>query len=161
MLFRSKKGLSEGAPKALVPVQTQTGTNSRHWSRFELLRPGMPMVPVRMGVLSHQPGLKVLAPLVSPGSNPHSNRDYSLLVFRALAARTGTNARHWSRFVSEPGLMALELLPKDSFSTSVTTGASLSTGTSPPTEEYSAKYEKHQRQTCGLNSGGLGVQPPT
>ena len=37
-----------------------------------------------------------------------------------LAGRTGTNARHWSRFVWEPGLMTFSGFPKDHFSTSVT-----------------------------------------
>ena len=43
-----------------------------------------------------------------------------LLAHGAVAGRTGTNARHWSRVVFQPGLMALRPLPKASFSTSVT-----------------------------------------
>jgi hypothetical protein len=43
----------------------------------------------------------------------------------------------------------------------VTTGASLSTGTSSPTERIFRLYKTHRCQTWGLNSGGLGVQPPS
>jgi hypothetical protein len=42
----------------------------------------------------------------------------------------------------------------------VTIGASLSTGTSPPTEEYSAFNETTKCQNWGLNSGGWGWHCP-
>ena len=83
---------------ALVPVR---GTN-----RDQILRdsfgPGS----------CHEPGR--MSP-IEPGPMLHG----------LLAAQTRTNARHWSRFVWEPGLMTFSGFPKASFSTSVHLGSKM------------------------------------
>ena len=45
-----------------------------------------------------------------------------------LAARNGTNARHWSRFVGKPGLMPFSDFTKDHFYTSEEGGKQASMG---------------------------------